>query len=240
MTLTDNPTDSSADVEPPLPPPRGGVPVRRRCFSGDGRMTSRRWAPGGDTRYRERLRNAYANGRRVPDPWAIAETTGREDELPPGWEAWPTLPPMEVARKLDTERVAADPYADATHWQDWLTFTERKQAERAAAREAVADRPSAHRTRTEQEAAAQMQRPQRHEQGRAVLDPEDPDAEPLRVQVVDLADRYRLSVRKLDDLADPGLYLIFDTQFESDQTSRIPDLDAQDSGEGSTTGQGDR
>ncbi len=226
-------TDERNDVEPPLPPPRGGVPVRRHCFSGDGRMTSRRWAPGGDTRYRERLRNAYANGRKVPDPWVIAERGGREDTLPEGWHAWPTLTAMEVAQRLDEERVNADPYTDPSHWQDWLTFTERKQAERAQAREAVADRPSAHRTRTEQEAAAQMSRPQRHEQGTATLDPDNPDEGPVRVQVVDLADRYRLIVRRLDS-DDAHQYLIYDTQFTSDLAEPITDLDAEDSPEPST------
>ena len=235
MTMTDDRTD----VEPPLPPPRGGVPVRRRCFSGDGRMTSRRWAPGGDTRYRERLRNAYANGRKVPDPWVIAEHGGREDTLPEGWHAWPTMTAMEVAIKLDAERVAADPYTDPSHWQDWLTFTERKQAERAQARAAVADRPSAHRTRTEQEAAAQMSRPQRHEQGTATLDSDNTDEGPVRVQVVDLADRYRLIVRRLDP-DDAHQYLIYDTQFTSDLTEPITDLDAEDSPEASTGDGGDR
>jgi len=237
MTMTD---DRNADVEPPLPPPARGVPVRRFCFSGDGRMTSRRWAPGGDTRYRERLRNAYANNRRVPDPWFIAEHGGREDALPEGMDAWPTMAPMDVAQRLDAERVNADRYADAEHWQRWLTFTERRQAERAQARAAVADRPSAHRTRSEREAAEQSNRPQRHEQGLAMLDPDDPAEERWRVQVVDLADRYRLIVRKIGEPNDTQPYLIYDAQFESDQATQVPDLDAQDLGEGSTTGQGDR
>jgi hypothetical protein len=233
-------TTPRPEVEPPLPPPRGGIPVRRFCFSGDGRMTSRRWAPGGDTRYRERLRNAYANNRMVPDPWVIAEHGGREDRLPEGWDAWPAVSPMSVAQRLDAERVNADPYADASHWQDWLTFTARKQAERAQARENVADRPSAHRTRTEREAAEQMQRPRRHARGWAVLDPDEPTGERERVQVVDLADRYRLLVSKLDDPSDPRQYLVFDTQFDPESESSIPDLDARDSGEGSTTGHMDR
>jgi hypothetical protein len=229
-------TQDRPSVEPPLPPPRGGVPVRRHCFSGDGRMTSRRWAPGGDTRYRERLRNAYANHRQVPDPWVIAERGGREDTLPDGWDAWPTMEPMAVARRLDEERVTADRFTDPTHWQDWLTFTERKQAERALAREAVADRPSVHRTKIEREAAEQMSRPQRHEQGFAVLDPDDPSEEQWRVQVVDLADRYRLIVRKIDD-PDAQQYLIYDVQFESDRASKVPDLDSPEASPSGQAGQ---
>lgn len=210
--------------------------MRRTCFSGDGRMTSRRWAPGGDTRYRERLRRAYRANRLLPDPWVIAEQTGREDQLPEGWDAWPTMAPMDVAIKLDAERVNADPYAHPTHWQDWLTFTERKNAERAAAREAAADRPSAHRTRSEQDAAAQMQRPQRHAQGFAYLDPEHPDDQ-VRVQVFDLADRLRLIVRKLGDAEDTQQYLIYDGQFIPDREARdLDDLDP-DSGESYPTGQ---
>jgi hypothetical protein len=232
-------TDDRPEVEPPLPPPARGVPVRRYCFSGDGRMTSRRWAPGGDTRYRERLRNAYANGRQVPDPWFIAENGGREDALPEGLDAWPTMAPMAVAKRLDAERVNADRYADAEHWQRWLTFTERRQAERAQAR-AAADRPSAHRTRTQREAAEQMERPQQHEQGYAVLDPDNPEEERWRVQVVDLADRYRLIVRKVNEPDDTQPYLIYDAQFESDRTAQVPDLDSTDPPEGSTTGQEDR
>jgi hypothetical protein len=231
MTVTTN----RPEVEPPLPPPRGGVPVRRTCFSGDGRMTSRRWAPGGDTRYRERLRRAHAAGRQVPDPWIIAEQTGREDTLPDGWDAWPTMDPMEVARKLDAERVNADPYAHPSHWQDWLTFTERRQAERAQARAAAADRPSAHRTRSEQEAARQMARPQRHAKGTAYPDPDQPETT-VRVQVVDLADRERLIVRKIDDPADTGQFLIYDDQFSPDPPARNLDDIAQDSGESSPMG----
>jgi hypothetical protein len=229
-------TEHRPEVEPPLPPPRGGVPVRRTCFSGDGRMTSRRWAPGGDTRYRERLRRAHAAGRQVPDPWVIADKTGREDQLPEGWDAWPTMDPMAVAQRLDAERVNADPYAHPTHWQDWLTFTERKQAERAQAREAAADRPSAHRTRSEQDAARQMSRPQRHARGSAYLDP-DESGDQVRVQVVDLADRERLIVRKLDDPGDTRQYLIYDEQFTDDREVRdLDDLDP-DSGESYPTGQ---
>ena len=225
MTMTDE-----TQVEPPLPPPRGSARLRRPCFSGDGRMTGRRWAPGADTRYRERLRNAYARKRRVPDPWIIAETTGREDTLPEGWEAWPTLEPMEVAKRLDAERVEADPFVDSAHWQDWLTFTERKQAERAAARAAEDAEPSAHRIRSEREASEQAARPKRHAQGSATLDPESDEHH--RVMVVDLADRFRLIVRKLDDSEDVRPYLIFDRQFESDQAV---DLDA-DSAQASPTG----
>lgn len=220
-------TEFDPQVEPPLPPPRGGVPVRRFCFSGDGRMTSRRWAPGGDTRYRERLRRAYAAGRRVPDPWIIAEHGGREDQLPDEWDGWPTMDPMEVARRLDEERVNADRFAHPTHWQDWLTFSDRKARERAQAREAAAERPSAHRTRTEREARAQMERPQRHAKGAAHLDPDDPD-DVIRVQVIDLADRHRLIVRKIDD-GDQRQYLIYDGQFTPDPPAKDLDEPASES-----------
>ena len=212
--------------------------MRRTCFSGDGRITSRRWAPGGDTRYRERLRRAHAAGRKVPDPWIIAEQTGREDQLPEGWDAWPTMDPMAVAQRLDAERVEADPYVDATHWQDWLTFTERRNKERAQAREAAAERPSAHRTRSEQDARHQMARPQRHAQGMAALDPQHPE-DRVRVQVVDLADRERLIVRKLDG-PDTDQYLIYDGQFDDGRDAQDLDDLSPDPDQAQTSGGEDR
>jgi hypothetical protein len=219
--------DPESRVEPPLPPPQGGVRSRRYCFSGDGTLTSRRWSPGRDTRYRERLRNAYANGRLVPDPWVIAETTGREAVLPEGWDAWPTMTPLDVARRLDRERVNADPYATPDHWEGWLYFTERKQAERQERARIAEERPSAHREQAKREAAEQMSRAAPQSEGYAVLDPAEPDQR-HRVIVVDLADRYRLIVRKLDDPADTRQHLIYDSQFEADQAQ---DLDDPDSGE---------
>ena len=135
------------------------------------------------------------------------------------------MDPMDVAKRLDHERVEIDPYVDPTHWQDWLTFTERRAKERAQAREAAAERPSAHRTRSEQDARAQMARPQRHAQGMAALDPDHPDDQ-IRVQVIDLADRERLIVRKLDD-PDASQYLIYDAQFDDGRDVRnLDDLTA--------------
>jgi hypothetical protein len=219
--------EPSNDVEPPLPMP-SAVPLTRPCFSGDGRPTKRRWAPGGDSRYLARLRNAYAAGRMVRDPWFIAEHGGVEDRLPDDVEAWPVMAPMAVARKLDAERgVGTDPDVEP-HWVYWLQKDEARAAELAQARAeaAAAYQPSETRKATHAEAVRQSQRPRRHTQGMATLDGEDGPR--VLVQVVELSDPKRMIVRKVND-PDTRQYLIFDTWFTEQGSANHPERVPSDS-----------
>lgn len=218
---TDQQPWTDLDVEPPSPPPRGSGPVPKHpCFSGDGRMTRGTWAPGGDTRYRERLRRAFRAGKRVPDPWFIADHGGIELPWPDG--GWPTLSPWEVAERLDAERVERDPYVDPMHWRNWLEFTERRMRARAERKASTSATYEAMRAEQTEDALAQARRPQRDATGTAYVDPEQPeDVHPARV--VELADPKRMIVELLDmpEHSVTRRALIYDEMFTPDMPTGV-------------------
>jgi hypothetical protein len=169
--MTDTETQDPTTDPQPEPEPQPKPAVQKWCFSGSGKPSKSKWAPGGDATYLSRLRRAHLADETVPDPWFIQENGGVEDDNVPD-DGWPQMAALDVATRLDEERPGSD-----SHWVHVLERSANAQADKDAAK---AERQATQAAKRAEREAAKTKATERVQPGQRVATQEGERGEVIK------------------------------------------------------------